>query len=291
MNRLLGRLLLVLVLLVARAEAGEVRRDLSAPSPVLGRAIPYAVYLPDGYGRPGARYPVLYLLHGHGGNERDWLDAGGLAATMDRLLADGAIPPMVVVMPGLGNGWYVDDPGRGRAGMLETAFLADFLPHVDGTWSTVRGRSGRAVAGLSMGGWGAVRFALLRPDLFAAAASLSGALVTEEQAALPVWAAFFGGVFGEPVDLDRFRAASPYARLGQIAASPRPPALFLACGDQDELDLTASNLLFFLALQRAGIPAELRIDDGGHDWSVWARDLEPMLRFVGSVLGRAADAP
>jgi enterochelin esterase family protein len=288
-----SRLLLALALLpilLSAAAAGEVRRGLAVASPVLGRPIPYTLYLPDDRGA-GGRLPVLYLLHGHGGTERDWLDAGGLEATMDRLVATGAVPPMLVVMPGLGDGWYVDNPDRGGQGAVATAFLADLLPAIDRTWPTDARRQGRALAGLSMGGWGAIRLALLRPDLFAAAASLSGALVTEAQAATPLWAGFFSGVFGDPVDLVRFRAAAPQGMLAALPPAPMLPALYLACGDDDELGLTESNLLFFLALARAGVPAELRIGDGGHDWSVWSRDLAPALRFVGAALTAARAAP
>ncbi len=278
-----GGAALVLVLLVALAStaaAGEVRRGLAAPSPALGRSIPYALYLPDGYAASGESYPVLYLLHGHGGTELDWLVGGGLTSTMDRLVNEGAVPPMLVVMPGFGDGWYVDNSDPGGLGALATAFLDDLLPEIDRSLRTDARPSRRAVAGLSMGGWGAIRFAMLRPDLFAAAASLSGALVTEAQAVTPSWAGWFSGAFGQPFDLARFRAAAPQALLAAFAAAPVRPVLFLACGDQDELGLTESNLLFFLELARVGVPAELRIGDGGHDWSVWRRDLVPALRFV-----------
>ena len=279
-------LALLLLMLAPVAWAGEVRRGLTVPSPALGRPIPYTLYLPDGYAA-GGRHPVLYLLHGHGGHEGDWLDGGGLAATMDRLIAAGEVPPMLVVMPGLGNGWYVDNPDPGGAGRVASAFLDDLMPAIDRTWPTDPRREQRAIAGLSMGGFGAIRLAMLRPDLFAAAASLSGALVTDAQAATPEWAGWFSGAFGTPVDPRRFQAAAPQHMLAAFAASPVRPALLFTCGNQDELGLAESNLLFFLALQRAGIPAELRIGPGGHDWQVWARDLDPVLRFVAAAMAAA----
>jgi enterochelin esterase family protein len=290
MRRLVALALALLLAAASAAVAGDVRRGLAVESPVLGRPIPYSLYLPDSH-RIGYRYPVLYLLHGHDGTEADWLDAGGLEATMDRLVASGAVPPMIVIMPGLGNGWYVDNPDPDGHGAVARAFLDDLLPAIDRIWPTNARRHDRAVAGLSMGGWGAVRLAMLRPDLFAAAASLSGALVTEAQAATPVWASWFSGAFGQPVDLARFSAAAPQTMLPAFAATPVRPTLYLACGDQDELGLTESNLLFFLALARAGVPAELRIGDGGHDWSVWARDLGPALRFVAAAMAAARAGP
>lgn len=278
---LLAALLLV-VLTPFAASAGDVRRGRTVWSAALGRDIPYAIYLPDGYDRDARRYPVLFLLHGLGGSVVDWLDSGRLAVTLDRLVGEGTVPPMIVVMPGMGDGWYVDNPDPGGLGAMQAAFLDDLVPAVDRTWRTAGRRDGRAVAGLSMGGWGAVRFAMLRPDLFTAVASMSGALITETWAATPEWAGLFVGAFGRPVDLERFRAASPFAMIPAFARAAPRPAVFLTCGDDDELDLEEGNLLFFLALKRAGVDAELRITDGGHGWEVWSREIDPVLRFVGA---------
>lgn len=266
----------------APLRAGELQRDLSAPSAALAREIPYAVYLPDGYAQGDGRYPVLFLLHGLGGGVADWLDAGRLGPTLDRLIAAGAVPPMIVVVPGLGDGWYVDNPDPGGFGATQAAFLGDLVPFVDRTWRTIGHPDGRAVAGLSMGGWGAMRFAMLQPGRFAAAASLSGAIVPESWAATPSWAELLASGFGRPVDLARFRAASPLGMVPAFArASPRP-ALFLTCGTGDELGLAEANRVFHRALQDAGVAAELRLTDGGHDWDLWSRELEPVLRFVGA---------
>jgi enterochelin esterase family protein len=269
-------------LLAAGADAGEIRRELAAPSPALGRDIPYSLYLPDGQGGSAKRFPVLFLLHGLGGGEADWVTVGGLGPTLDRLIAERAVPPMLVVAPGFGDSWYVDNPDPGGFGAAEAAFLDDLVPHVDRTWSTQGRRAGRAVAGLSMGGWRAMRFAMLRPDLFAAAAGLSAAIVTADQASAEPWRGWFTGVFGVPFDPARFRAASPLALVPRLAAASFRPALFLTCGDDDELGLEEGSLLLHRALDRAGVPSELRVTDGGHGWAVWARELDPVLRFVGA---------
>ena len=280
----------LLIAAPAVGRAGEVRSGLTIPSPTLGRDIRYALYLPAGYVTSHERYPVLFLLHGHGGGELDWVHGGGLAATLDRLITAGAVPPMLVVMPGLGNGWDVDNLDPGGSGRTETAFLADIVPAIDRQWRTRGERSARAVAGLSMGGFGALRFAMLRPDLFAAAASLSGALLTNERAADRDWAPWLAEAFGAPVDLARYRRASPFGLVDALAAAEHQPALYLACGDDDELGLEEGNLEFYLALRRVGVRAELRITDGGHDWGLWSRQLEPMLRFVGGELAGVATA-
>lgn len=284
-------LLLAVLLLLAwsRVEAGEVQRDLALASPVLGRDIPYALYLPEAHGESGRRFPTLYLLHGHGGRGPDWLDAGHLESTLDSLISQGVVPPLIAVMPSMGDGWYVDDPDPHGLGALQTAFLQDFLPGIERLWPAAGERQGRAVAGLSMGGWGAIRFAMLEPERFVAAASLSGALVPQDWEPAPPWPSLFGHVFGTPFDPARARSATPFAYVARFAAAEPRPALYLVCGREDELGLAGGAALFHAALERAGVASELRIVEGGHDWAVWQRELGPMLRFVGAAFAASAN--
>ena len=158
---------------VSRASEPHVLRDLAIPSPTLGQPIPCAVTLPDDYDRdPTRRFPVLLLLHGTDGTENDWLDAGGLVDGSAGSVAEGGLP-FIIVTPGAGNSWYVDNGSVA----WETALVDDLLPAIDARFRTIPGRAGRAIAGLSMGGYGAVHLALRHPDQFAAVASLSGALL------------------------------------------------------------------------------------------------------------------
>ncbi|HEX6010496.1 MAG TPA: hypothetical protein VFY87_01565, partial [Geminicoccaceae bacterium] len=84
-----------------------------------------------------------------------------------------------------------------------------------------------------------------------------------------------------------FRAASPLALVRGLAAANPKPALFLTCGDDDELGLEEGSVLLHRALERAGVASELRITDGGHGWAVWVRELDPVLRFVGAAFARS----
>src|SRR6476659_1690503 len=92
---------------IAIAQAGEIRTEL-LPSKTLGHDMSYAVYLPDGYESRRQHYPVLYLLHGAGGDERSWSERGHIREKADRLIASGAIPPAIIVMPGCPACWWVD---------------------------------------------------------------------------------------------------------------------------------------------------------------------------------------
>ncbi|WP_141579869.1 alpha/beta hydrolase family protein [Actinomadura sp. WMMA1423] len=143
----------------------------------LGRAVDVRVLLPTGYDRrPGARYPVLYLFHGTSGRASDWVDRGGAEKTT-------AGRPLITVMPdagfdGDGGGWFTDwaDP-RTRLGpsRWETFHVDQLIPWIDRNLRTVPRREGRAVAGLSQGGFGAMSYAARHPALFVSAASFSGA--------------------------------------------------------------------------------------------------------------------
>ena len=133
-------------------------------SPALQRKWSYVAYLPTDYDRSDTRYPVLYLLHGNGQKAYDWVASGHIQQTADRLIASGEIPPAIIVIPEAGTTWYVDRKER-----METAVMQDLLPEVQQRFRTIEKREGRVIAGLSMGGYGAARFALKYPEVFAAA--------------------------------------------------------------------------------------------------------------------------
>ncbi len=130
------------------------------------------VYLPPGYARSGLRYPVLYLLHGGGGDQAAWVSLGGIRSMMDELVRSDPRKAMIVVMPdGMGAQWY-DSYDRS---ILNESYVLDYvIPYVDRHFRTIPDRRGRAIAGLSNGGYGALHYAAKAPDLFVAAGSMSG---------------------------------------------------------------------------------------------------------------------
>ena len=141
-------------------------------SPALNRSWTYVVYLPSGYETSKLRYPVLYLLHGNAQKASDWVTSGHIQETADKLIASGQMPAAIIVMPDAGTTWYVD-----RKEKMETAFFQDLIPQVEGSLRVLTIRDGRLVGGLSMGGFGALRFAFEYPEKFAAAALLSPAMM------------------------------------------------------------------------------------------------------------------
>ncbi len=190
------------------ASAGQIRAE-TVFSNSLGRELPYLIYFPDGYDGGRDSYPVLYLLHGAGGNERAWADQGHIKEKADKLIASGAIPPTLIVMPGCSACWWVD----GAKDKAETAFWSDLIPAIDARYRTLNTRGGRLVAGLSAGGYGAVRFALRYPDRIAAAAALSPAIIRKRRSG------DFGGQ--DPAAIPRGRWEVQPSRLGRSKLSAR----------------------------------------------------------------------
>lgn len=236
-------------------------------SPALARDWSYVVYLPTGYRNDAGHYPVLYLLHGNNGNAMDWVTQGRLQATADALIERHAIVPVVIVMPQGGTDWYVD-----RKEKIESAFFDDLLPEIERRYAVSNQRNGRAIGGVSMGGFGALRYTLEQPERFCGALLLSPAVYSNEPPLSS--AARYVGVFGDRQFDPHIWHALNYPALWQAyMAKPWRVPMFIASGDGD-LVIQAEASQLYTRLRLANNPAALRIVDGGHTWNVW-RDLLP----------------
>ena len=274
---------LLAALLATPAAAGTVRVGLEAPSPALGRPLTYSLYLPEG---GAAGRPVLYLLHGHGADHREWLDLGRIEATLDRLIAAGEIRPVVAVMPDAAESWYVDSAERGGPGDYATAIADDLSAHIERAYGA--DEAARAVAGLSMGGFGALVLGFTRPERYTTVAALSPAVFRPGGVSWAHWSLgataaererWFAEVFGDPFSFAIYRRAQPFALVGDLDAAAAP-RLWLAAGDDDGFGFELGTVEMFLALRARGIPVELRIADGGHDWTYWRSVVADLLRFI-----------
>lgn len=251
----------------------------------------YSIYLPPGYAPARGPYRVLYLLHGTRGSALDWPRSGGVRETADALIAGGAIRPLIIVMPNGRTSWYVDSAALGGPGDYETAIDRDLVDMVDRHFATDASRAGRAIAGLSMGGYGALRLALMRPERYGAVAAVSPALwVRVTPATVPDerYERVFQGAFGRPFDPRRFVAANPMGLITSVAR--RAPPIYLAAGTDDYPGIVADTEAFHRALLAAGLRSELHVVEGRHDWGLWSAQLAPLLRFVDSALGAQAAA-
>lgn len=276
--------------------AGHVKTGLSFHSEALSGELAYSIYLPEAALREGEearRFPTLYLLHGFGASDRQWLE-GGIEAALDRLIGSGEIRPLIAVMPDAGNSWYVDSAERSGPGNWETAIVRDLVEHVDRRWPSIPVGGASAVAGVSMGGYGALRLALFHPERFAAAGALAPALFSADDPPSgpssptdEVIEHWYGSIFGEPFDRHIFMRLHPRGKLAAVARRATAPSIFMAVGDDDYFHLYDGTLDLFQEMRRFGLRVELRVSDGGHDWPTWRSHLPEMLTFIDRALEKS----
>lgn len=236
-------------------------------SDALGRTMRYSIVVPAA--STSSLVPVVYLLHGHGGEAGDWFTYSRAASLAHRF-------NVAVVTPEGGNTWYING-GSGRWG----DYIADDLVReVEKRWPVKRSREGRAIAGLSMGGYGALNLALRRPEVFGLAASMSGALdITRAnnvfEGGRRVDAEVLEG-FGPPDSATR-RDNDVY-RLASEADPSRLPYLHIDCGVEDPWFKV--NREFAQVLTARGIAHDFHELPGNHNWQYWDRQIETVLALA-----------
>lgn len=261
------------------------------PSPTLGMTRRMYVYTPPGYETGTERYPVLYLLHGGGGDEAAWTELGCAPQILDNLIAQGRTKPMIVVMTN-GNAAQSASqsfvplqapPGRPGEGMLRfpESLVKDVIPFVDATWRTRADRESRAVAGLSMGGAQALYAGLNNLDRFAWIGALSGGFPLLPGVAVDIPAPANAATLRGPdvtrsIDPARYLALHPTLDAGVNA---RLRLFYVAMGLDDGL-ITTHGALKKLLDGRGVRYALFEVPGYGHEWKFWRlglRDLLPRL--------------
>jgi len=238
-------------------------------SHILHRAVRYCVMLPPSYEKgPNKKYPVLYFLHGLGENEQTLVQSGGWGLIED-LQRQQKIGGFLLIAPeGRGSFFINSADGRDR---YSDFFLTEFLPYVETRYRVVRERKSRGVTGLSMGGYGALRFSFAHPELFGSVSAQSPALIAESprdmnadlRNAGPL-ARLLGGVFGNPIKVEHWRQNSPFelARKNQIPIAHQ--AIYINCGQQDEYGFAAAAERMHKQLAAENIRHEFHLYPGGH---------------------------
>lgn len=272
------------------AQNGQVLESLKMNSKILGREVKYTLYLPPDYAVSQRRYPVLYLLHGYTGNDTDWIQFGEANRTTDKAIAEGEIPPMIIVMPDGRNDWYANDyQGKNR---YEDMFIQELIPFIDANYRTRAQKEFRAIAGLSMGGYGSLHLAAKNADLFAAVAAFSAAIHTEQEVInMPneryerVFGWIYGPGEGKERLTDHWRKYSVLDLMKTVPADKlKSVRWYIDCGDDDFL--YKGNDALHTLMRDLNIPHEYRIRDGAHNWTYWRTYLIEGLKFVGQSFRR-----
>lgn len=228
-------------------------------SPALGLERRMTVYTPAGYETSGKRYPVLYLLHGMGGDEEAWISLGRTAQILDNLIAQGKAKPMIVVMPN-GNASQEAAPGESSRGMVpptmqlpktmegsyEQAF-PEIVKFIDKNYRTIKSKSGRAIAGLSMGGFHSLHISKQYPDMFNYIGLFSAAIMPNKEVSSPIYENMEGKL--------------------KVQFDKNPALYWIAIGKTDFL--YKANEEYRKLLDEKGYRYTYYESDEGHIWKNW----------------------
>lgn len=280
-------------------------RTVTLDAPSIGRKTAYNIILPADYDTAGdKRYPVLYLLHGLTGNYTGWaaMGAGRAAEGLD----------LIVVMPDGGNSWYLNwaESGEGQRNAWDDFITKDLIAHVDSTYRTVAARAGRAINGLSMGGYGGLTLGLRHPDLFCTIGSHSGALAFARTAGARLRsgqepAARKNQPADNPnprIEIEGFRSQAERTPKGKMFLKPEDadaadpfqlvlavpkdklPYIYLDCGTEDRL--IAASRDFARLLMEHDIPFTFGESAGAHNGQYWAREIGTSMAVQYAILRR-----
>lgn len=274
--------LVLCCLLAASAQAATGRAECnSLPSKILQRAVPYCVLLPPSYDADKShRYPVLYFLHGLGDNEQFFIHTGGFNLVED-LWEQHQLADFLIATPQGGASFYINSHDSRRR--YEDFFLEEFLPGIEKRYRTETGRSNRGIAGISMGGYGALHIAFRHPQLFGAVEAHSAALleklpnVTARDARQMGRLRVLGDAFGTPFDAAFWNENDPVtiARTAKLAGLK----IYFDCGSEDDYGFDGGAEALDRLLTSRHIPHEFHLYPGGHDWSYFAQHLPASLEF------------
>ena len=266
--------------------ASEVR-DIAVKSEILGREVACRVYLPKNYLTFGGPWPTLYLLHGFGDDQTTWLnpERGRLQEVADTIFPEHPEQKRIIICPDGQKTWYLNDAaGKDR---YEDFVTQELIPTVEKSFRCAPGRENRAVAGLSMGGYGSLLWALHHPELFSACYAISAGVWTDDDfRGLPFerFQMYFGerlGAIGENDNRlsETYQKNNILALIGAVKeADAAKVRFFLDCGDDDAL--LDGNLAVFHAMRSKKMPVELRVRDGGHSWSYFSTALPTLFEFL-----------
>ena len=257
-------------------------------SQILKQPVHYCVYLPAGYDAaartPGAaRYPLLYFLHGLGDNEQTLFNSGGWTL-LDEMRRKHEIGNFLIVAPEGRRSFYINSSdGKFRYGDF---FLREFIPYVEGKYHAGASREKRAVSGISMGGYGALRLAFAHPELFSAVSAQSAALITESPSELDAASRtgaplgkVLSAVFGDPIDVAHWNANNPFLLARKNATALRKMSIYFNCGQADNYGFEKGAAALHEELIKEGVKHEYHPYPGDHSVTYFLAHFAEVMQF------------
>lgn len=293
--RLRSRFFLFCILVAAVSASAQSRIDCSAiHSRVLKQVMHYCVYLPSGYdakvaAHPAERYPVLYFLHGLGDNEQTLFNSGGWTM-LDDLRSKHELGDFLIVAPEGRRSFYVNS-ADGKFPYSDF-FLREFMPYIEGKYHIRAGRAGRAISGISMGGYGAIRFAFAHPELFSAVSAQSAALITESPKELNAAAktgspllSVLGPVFGSPINVSHWNENNPFLLAKRNAVALRKLAVYFNCGQDDNYGFERGASALHAELDQQRVKHEYHLYPGDHSITYFLSHFTEVMEFHSKAFG------
>jgi enterochelin esterase-like enzyme len=279
-------LLFICTFVIGSFAQGFVKEKQIIKSTILNKEVHYSIFLPSDYYTSERAYPVTYLLHGYGDADDGWIQFGEVNRLADDAIKAGKIPPMIIVTPDGFTSFYIN----GADGKLnyEDFFIKELIPHIEKTYKVKAEKRFRGIAGLSMGGYGSLLYALKYPNLFAAAAPLSAAIWTPDQIKEMSKSQFDGyfinsigkNLLGAERLTPTWLANSPLGLIEKKTQEELSSVRYwIDCGDDDFL--TIGNAQLHIALTNKNVPHEFRMRDGAHNWTYWRTGIIDALSFIG----------
>jgi S-formylglutathione hydrolase FrmB len=257
-------------------------------SQILKQPVHYCVYLPAGYDAaartPGAaRYPLLYFLHGLGDNEQTLFNSGGWTL-LDEMRRKHEIGNFLIVAPEGRRNFYINSSdGKFR---YSDFFLREFIPYVEGKYHAGASRKKRAVSGISMGGYGALRLAFAHPELFSAVSAQSAALITESPSELDAASRtgaplgkVLSAVFGDPIDVAHWNANNPFLLARKNATALRKMSIYFNCGQADNYGFEKGAAALHEELIKEGVKHEYHPYPGDHSVTYFLAHFAEVMQF------------
>jgi len=284
--RYLG-LFLAFLIFLPLAAAAQSRTDCNAiNSRILKHAVHYCVQLPPDYDASDAkqrRYPVLYFLHGLGQNEQTLFNTGGWSLIED-LRRQHKIIDFLIVAPEGGRSFYINSADNSLR--YSDFFLQEFMPYIESRYRVRPGRQGRAITGVSMGGYGALRFAFARPELFSAVSAQSAALMTQTPQELSAAGQSNGPLgrlltqaFGQPINLPHWKQNSVFSLARANQGGLRNLAIYFNCGQSDDFGFEDGAAALHRQLQAEGIRHEYHSYPGDHSLTYFLSHMGEVMEF------------
>lgn len=269
------------------AQTGKVFESLVFESKKVNYPVKYSIYLPPDYETSQRSYPVLYLLHGYSDDETGWIQFGEANSIADRGIANGDFPPCIIVMPDGKVSWYINSyDGKDP---WEDMFIEEFIPFIEENYRIRQKKEFRAIAGLSMGGNGAMLLSMRHPELFSSCVALSAGTFTDEEILKnDQYDRYFGNIYGPKSASEMgeyWKQHSPLHLLERVDIEKlKSIRFYIDCGDDDFL--YKGNSALHVKMRDLEIPHEYRVREGGHVWSYWRSGLFDGLKFISQTFHR-----